>query len=277
MTRKVTWHIQQNTTMPRVISILDFFKYGGTDLEELANLCQVKSTVLKGVIFPFLRNIEILSKTSPTQLTEEGHIAADIQQIAPDFLGDFFHLQIYNLHHQDSLARFSWVYATIVQQLWLRKEVILSSEEKKRIVSEVISTASMKFALPENEIAFSGSSLTGVLNWLRSLSTSVLESDSNSERFCLRYFCPAPIFLKAVDAVYQQDSKTYGTKIFLREEIKNRICQMLLLDSSGLDNSLDDAKRTYNYDQGGCFDWGYQGGYGQWVMLTKSPEWRDLI
>jgi hypothetical protein len=52
---------------------------------------------------------------------------------------------------------------------------------------------------------------------------------------------------------------------------------MLLLDSTGLDNSLDTAKRTYNYDQGGCFDWGYQGGYGQWVMLTKSPEWKDLI
>lgn len=277
MGQKLTLHIQQNTTLERVTVILDFLRNQETDIECLAATCNLGVSVLQKVVFPFLRNLSILSKKNPPSLTTLGQVAAEIQQSNPDLLGDFLHLVIYHLYLEEPDKRFSWVYATVVQQLWLRKEVVLSPAEKKYIVGEVIETASQKFELPTSEIAFSDSSVAGVLNWLRSLSPPVLESEGKSSRFSRRYFCAAPILLKAVDTIYKQSGRTYGAKVLLREDIQERLCQMLLLDPSGLDNTLDNAKRTYDYDQGGFFDCGYEGGYGQWVMLTQSPEWTELL
>lgn len=277
MGQKLTLHVQQNTTLERVVAILDFVINQETDIEHLAATCHLRVSVLQKVVFPFLRNLSILSKKNPPSLTPLGQVAAELQQSNPDLLGDFLHLVIYHLYLEEPDKRFSWVYATVVQQLWLRKEVVLSPAEKKYIVGEVIETASQKFELPTSEIAFSDSSVAGVLNWLRSLSPPVLESEGKSSHFSRRYFCAAPILLKAVDAIYKQSGRTYGTKILLREDIQERLCQMLLLDPSGLDNTLDNAKRTYDYDQGSFFDCGYEGGYGQWVMLTQSPEWTELL
>lgn len=277
MGKRLTLHLQQNTTLERVAAILEFFNHQENDIEELAATCNIGVTVLQKLIFPFLRNISILSKTNPPELTPFGKVAAHIQQSNPDILGDFFHLQLYHLHREEPDKRFSYAYATVVQQLWLRKEVVLSPTEKKSLVGEVIAATAHKFELPASEIAFSDSSVTGVLNWLRGLSPTVIESEGKSENFSRRYFCAAPLLLKAVDKTYQQLQRTYGSKIFLRPEIQEQLCQMLVLDPSGLDSTLDNTKRTYDYDQGGFFDYGYEGGYGQWVMLTQSPEWSQLL
>ncbi len=277
MTKRLTIHLQQNTNLERVVAILEFLNSPQTDIEQLAAICQLGVTVLQKNVFPFLRNLSILDKKNPPGLTPLGKVAADIQQSNLSLLGDFLHLLLYQLHLEEPDKRFSWAYATVVQKLWLRKEVVLSPAEKKSLVSEVIETAAYKFELPYSEIAFSDSSVAGVLNWLRSLSPIVIESQGKYENFSRRYFCAAPVLVKAVDTTYKQLQRTYGVKILLREEIQERLCEMLMLDPSGLDGTLDNAKRTYDYDQGGFFDWGYEGGYGQWVMLTQSPEWSQLL
>ncbi len=277
MAKRLTLHLQQNTNLERVAAIVEFFSSQQTDIEQLAASCQLKPAVLQKNIFPFLRNIGIIDRKSIPGLTNLGKVAANIQQSNPDLFGDFLHLVIYQLHLEEPDKRFSWAYATVVQKLWLRKEVVLSPSEKKSLVGETIEAASQKFELPTSEIAFSDSSIVGVLNWLRSLSPPVIESEGKSENFSRRYFCVAPLMVKAVDTIYQQLQRTYGVKIFLREEVQERLCQMLLLDPSGLDGTLENAKRTYDYDQGSFFDYGYEGGYGQWVMLTKSAEWSQLL
>lgn len=277
MSNKLTLHIQQNTTLERVAIILDFLRNKETNFEQLGASCNLGLSVLQKVVFPFLRNLSIISKKNPPSLTPLGQVAAKIQESNPELLGDFLHLVIYNLHQEEAEKRFSWTYATVVQQLWLRKEVVLSPPEKKSLVGEVIEKAAVKFELPTSEIAFSDTSVAGVLNWLRSLSPSVIEPEGKYQNFSRRYFSAAPILLQAVDTIYKQRQRTYGVKIFLREEVQDAICQMLLLDPSGLDGSIDNAKCIYDYDQGGFFDCGYEGGYGQWVMLTKSPDWSELI
>lgn len=285
MGKRLTLHLQQNTTLERVIAIVEFCSQEKTDLDELGEACGLGASVLQKVVFPFLRSISILSKKSSPTLTDLGWIAAQIHQTNPAVLSEFFHSLIYNLHQQEPDKRFSWVYSTVVQQLWQRKEVVLSVMEKNSLVAQVIEVATEKFELPPDEIAFSSNSITGVLNWLRSLEPSVLESNSKAEHFKLRYFCAAPAIVKAVDTLYQEGDglrssggqRTYGVKIFLRENVQDALCQMLLLDRSGLPGVLDNAKATYDYDQGGFFDWGYEGGYGQWVMLSKSADWLELI
>ncbi|NEQ64883.1 MAG: hypothetical protein F6K21_05150 [Symploca sp. SIO2D2] len=275
--KRLTLHIQQNTTLVRVAAIIEVVNSPNPDIDILEDICNLKSSVLQKNVFPFLRSLAILDTNNPPKLTELGEIAVKIKQLNHDLLGDFFHLIIYCLHLERPDRRFSWAYATLAQKLWLRKEVVLSPAEKKALVGEVMETAAQNFELSTSEIAFSDSSIAGVLNWLRALTPKVIESEGKAELFTRRYFCTAPIFVKAVDSIYQQQQQTYGVKIFLREKVKDTICQMLLLDPTGLDGTLDNAKRTYDYDQGGFFDYGYEGGYGQWLMLTQSPEWEELL
>ena len=279
MGKRVTLHLQQNTTLERVAAILDFFNTDcPDDLEQVALTCNLGVSVLQKNVFPFLRNLSILEKCTKTPgLTPQGKIAAAILQENPDLLGDFFHSLLYKLHLEQPEKRFSWAYAMVVQKLWNRQEVVLSTAEKKSLVGETIEAASLKYQLPSSDIAFSDTSIAGILNWLRGLSPSVMESQGKSEVFSRRYFCAAPVVVKSVDTLYKQQGRTYGVKIFLKEDIKDTICQMLLLDPTGLEGSLDNAKRTYDYDCGGFFDWGYEGGYGQWIALNQSPEWTQLL
>lgn len=275
--KRLTLHIQQNTTLQRVAAILEVLNSQNPDINQLEDICNLKISVLQKNVFPFLRSLAILDTNNPPKLAELGEVAVKIKQLNYDSLGDFFHLIIYCLHLEQPDRRFSWAYATLVQKLWLRKQVVLSSSEKKALVGDIIETAAQNFKLSTSEIAFSDSSISGVLNWLRALIPNVIESEGKAELFTRRYFCTAPILIKAVDFIYQQQQLTHGVKIFLRENVKDIICQMLLLDPTGLDGTLDNAKRTYDYDQGGFFDYGYEGGYGQWVMLTQSPEWEQLL
>jgi hypothetical protein len=279
MGKRVTLHLQQNTTLERVATILDLLSTDPyEDLEQVALMCNLGVSVLQKNVFPFLRNLSILDKSTKTPgLTPQGKVAAAILQKNPDLLGDFFHSFIYQLHLGQPEKRFSWAYATVLQKLWDRQEVVLSTAEKKSLVGETIQAASLMYQQSSSNIAFSDTSIAGILNWLRGLSPSVIESQGKSEVFSRRYFCAAPIVVKSVDTLYKQQRRTYGVKILLKEEIKDTICQMLLLDPTGLEGSLDNAKRTYDYDCGSLFDWGYEGGYGQWITLTKSPEWTELL
>lgn len=279
MGKRVTLHLQQNTTLERVAAILEFFNTDPhEDLEQLALTCNLGVSVLQKNVFPFLRNLSILERNTKTPgLTPQGKVAAAILQENPDLLGEFFHLLVYQLHIEEPEKRFSWAYATVVQKLWARQEVVLSTAEKKSLVGETIEAASLQYQQPTSDIAFSDTSIAGILNWLRGLSPPVIASQGKPEVFSRRYFCAAPVVVKSIDTLYKQQERTYGVKIFLKEEVKDSICQMLLLDPSGLEGSLDNAKRTYDYDCGGFFDWGYEGGYGQWIALTQSPEWTQLL
>jgi len=275
--KRLSLHIQQNTNLERTAAIIDELNSLQPDIHQLEYVCQLNISVLQKNVFPFLRSLSILDKNSPPSLTLLGKVAANIKQSNSNLFGEFFHLIIYCLYLEQPDKRFSWAYATLVQQLWSRKEVVLSSAEKKSLVREVIETATKEFKLPNTEVVFSDNSIAGGLNWLRSLTPKVIETEGKNEVFTRRYFCTAPILIKALDSIYQQHQRTYGVKIFLRENVKDSICQMLLLDPSGLESTLDNAKRTYDYEQGGFFDYGYEGGYGQWVMLTQSPEWEQLL
>lgn len=275
--KKLSLHIQQNTNLARTAAIIEELNSPEPDLSHIEYACNLKLSVLQKNVFPFLRSLLILDKNSPPRLTLLGKVAANIKESNYNLFGEFFHLIIYCLHLEQPERRFSWAYATLVQQLWSRKEVVLSSVEKKSLVRDVIETAAKEFKLSKTEVVFSDNSIAGGLNWLRSLTPKVIESEGKEEVFTRRYFCTAPILIKALDYIYQQQQRTYGVKIFLRENLKDSICQMLLLDPAGLEGTLDNAKRTYDYEQGGFFDYGYEGGYGQWLMLTQSPQWEQLL
>jgi hypothetical protein len=289
MAKRLTLHLQQNTTLPRIRTILDFYdrqiealgedclSLDNLDLENLAMECGLSLSVLKKNVFPFLRNLKILESGYKFKLTDIGIQLINIENINPDLLGDFLHLLLYRQYIIDSQQRYSWAYRNVIQRLWQRQEVVLSTEAKKYLIGEIVEAAAQEFSLPVQNIAFSESSISGILNWLRYLNPSVIGVEQKMEKFQCRNFCAAPVTIAAINCLYQAFNRPYGTKIFIREEVKNQLSQMLIINPNSLDNTLENAKRTYDYDRGGIFDFGYEGGYGQWLTLLQHSEWEDLL
>lgn len=61
----------------------------------------------------------------------------------------------------------------------------------------------------------------------------------------------------------------YGVRMFLTPERIEQLCKLCVLDPSGLDNVLMMTKRTSDYDRGGIFDYGTEGGFGRWLLLAR--------
>jgi hypothetical protein len=273
-------HFEHSTNLERVaavISYLDQYPDQQEQLkEDIADQFDLKISTLNRTII-FLKNIRILkNQKKQNSLTTAGKIAATIQQKDSRFLGEFIHIAIYCLFQKDKNHKMAWVYQAVVNQLWLRQNVNLSTD-KKDIINSIASQASLTFKIPEEEFSFSNSSLSGLLKWVQSLDPPVIENKGSKSHFRCRYFCQAPVFIKAIDWLYEIEERNYGVKLFLRDDIKDKLCQLLLLHPDGLENVIGNTKNTYDYDTGGIFDWGYEGGYGQWVMLTHSPNWEELL
>jgi len=58
-------------------------------------------------------------------------------------------------------------------------------------------------------------------------------------------------------------------RMFLTPERIEWLSKLCVLDPSGLDNVLMMAKRVSDYDRGGVFDYGTEGGFGRWILLAR--------
>jgi hypothetical protein len=273
-------HFEHSTNLERVAAVISYLYHNPNQQENLkedvAYQFDIKASTLNRTLI-FLKNIGIIEEHKKYYvLKTSGQTAAAIQQKNETFLGEFLHSVIYQQFHVDHKHTMSWVYQAVINQLWIRQTVNISAN-KKDIINQIASQASSIFQIPEQDVAFSGSSLSGLLKWIQSLDPPVINIKNGKDYFQCRYFCKAPVFIKAVDWLYNIEQRNYGVKLFLRDDTKEKLCQILVLHPDGLENTLDNAKNTYNYDMGGIFDWGYEGGYGQWVMLSNSPNWEDLL
>lgn len=275
MSDKLTFHIQHNTTVLRVSAILDFIKSEKQNLKELQDICGLKSSVLKKVVFPFLRNIGIQGKG--LTLTDLGEVSYYLSQLHLEYLADFLHLQITQLFDHNQNKGFSWVYRLVCEQLWIRREVELSISEKRELVITITNLASDYFGLPKEDISLSVHSITGAINYLDFLRPDVIKDVEGGKIFCCRHFCDAPLVIKVVDWIYQIHNLTYGVKLNLQDDLKKQLCQTLLLYPHRLNDVLSNTKNTYDYDTGGIFDYGSTGKNDQWIMLSKSPEWMSIL
>jgi len=138
----------------------------------------------------------------------------------------------------------------------------------------VVQEAQQTLGIPEDRIAFSINSVRGALNWLGALSPQVVRplGRANSVSFSRRFYCEPATFLWAVDFLYRFEGKPYGVRLFLTPERVERLCKLCILDPSGLHNVLLYTKNRSDYDRGGVFDFGTEGGFGQWILLTRPCE-----
>ena len=217
-------------------------------------------------MLPMLYEIGLLNK--PLATTGLGKQIAQIEQQLPVLFPEAIHHLLYTIHIFKK-ARRSWAYAKVVDALWMSEERTLDGEAKSHLVGMVVEEASLEFDIPEEKIAFSHDSVRGVLNWLRALDPPVVIKEGKVDIFRRRHFCPVPSFLWAVDFLYRVTDTAYGVRLFLIPEHIERLCRACVLDPSGLDNVLMMTKRTSDYDRGGVFDYGTEGGFGRWILLTQ--------
>jgi len=264
---KIPFHIQHNTTPELLGLVLEKCHDGHSSTEDLARGLAVSVGTVQHVI-PFVRQIGLL-KEDKFSLTDEGRAYYHLARLSPTTLAEAMHHLLYTLHHFDSAKRFSWAYARVVDALWTTSERSLDSETMAELVWMVVEDATRTFDVTVEQIAFSRNSVRGVLNWLQALDPPTVTKEGKRLTFRRRFFCPVLTFLWTVDFLYRVSNAAYGVRMFLTAERIEALCRVCVLDPSGLENVLELAKRTSDFDRGGIFDYGTEGGFGRWILLAR--------
>jgi hypothetical protein len=267
MAKRLPFHVQQNLTPERLQAIVYAGADGTVDAAQLAMNCGLRMSVLEKIVLPFVRQLGLFDTTGMS-FTELGRRFYQLASQFPTLFPEAMHCLLYTAHAFDSGKRFSWAYARVVDTLWTRSECVIDGRAKAELVGLVVEEASEEFSMPIEKIAFSQDSIRGVLNWLQALQPPVVESAGKSDHFRRRYFCSSAMFLWAVDFVYRMHCIAHGARMFLTPERIEQICKLCVLDPSGLENVLMMTKRTSDYERGGVFDYGTEGGFGRWILLA---------
>jgi hypothetical protein len=268
MTAKaLPFHIQQNTTPEVLREILTLCHHGHVTASELAQELAISVGTVQHII-PLLRQAELL-EADRLALTDKGIAFRRLVHYSPPLLPEAMHHLLYTMHHFDATKRFSWAYARVVDTLWMSSERVPDGEMMAQVVGAVVEDAAQTFNVPVEKIAFSRDSVRGVLNWLQALDPPTVIRDGKRNTFRRRYFCPVTAFLWAVDFLYRVSNTSYGVPMFLTPEWTEVLCKICVLDPSGLENVLMMTKRTSDFDRGGIFDYGTEGGFGRWVLLSR--------
>lgn len=262
------FHIQQNLTPERLANILRSSSNGDIGIRCLVDACGLVHTVVERVILPFLRQIGLL-RAEDLCFTELAHKLHRLQETQSQLLPEAVHQILATSYVFNMSKRFSWAYARVVDLLWQRGEVRLESSTISQIVGQVVQDAVDVFGVSVEKVAFSADSVRGVFNWLRALEPAVIEDSGKTTIFKRRYFCPIVAFLWAVDFLYKTSDTPHGVRLFLSPERSDQLCRLCVLDPSGLHNVVMMAKRTTDYQRGGVFDTGTEGGFGRWILLAK--------
>lgn len=267
--KRLPFHIQQNLIPERLQAILCTAASGSGDTVRVASECGLSVSVLERVVLPFVRQLDLLDANG-LSLTGLGKQFYQLGVQSPlTMLAEGMHHLLYTMHHFDATKRFSWAYARVVDTLWMSSERVPDGEMMALVVGAVVEDAAQTFNVPVEKIAFSRDSVRGVLNWLQALDPPTVIRDGKRNTFRRRYFCPVTAFLWAVDFLYRVSNTSYGVPMFLTPEWTEVLCKICVLDPSGLENVLMMTKRTSDFDRGGIFDYGTEGGFGRWVLLSR--------
>jgi len=265
--KALPFHIQQNTSPDVLRAILARCVDRYITPRDLAQELGLSVGTVQHII-AFLRQMGFLEQNKVV-LTDIGIAFQRLDQKSQNLLPEAVHCLLYTGHTFDATKRFSWAYARVVDALWTKGDCMLNGQTMAELVGMVVDEALQEFDVPVEKIAFSHNSVRGVLNWLRALEPSVVESESKSNRFRRRHFCPPPVFLWAVDFIYRAQGTAHGVRVLLTPERVEQLCKLCVLDPSGLENVLMMTKRTSDYERGGIFDYGTEGGFGRWILLTR--------
>lgn len=259
-------HIHHNLSPHRLGVILSGIEQC-YDLATIAVQCGLSVSLLRKVLIPAVRQLGLL-EVSDLRLNDLGRQFLRLFARYPEWFPEAAHLWLYTAHIGGYAKGLSWAYAQIVDTFWTAHERVLNGLALAQLTGVVVERASQVFGIPTESIAFSDRSIRGALNWLQGLTPPVLFVRDGKKVFRRRFFCLEITFLWAVDSLYRFLSVPHGVRLSLSPEHLEQLCRVCLLDPSGTDNVLLAVKRFSDYNRGGLFDFGTEGGLGRWILLA---------
>jgi hypothetical protein len=154
-------------------------------------------------------------------------------------LPEFVHFLYYSSWDLDQDKRFSWSYRTVCNTLWSTSPCTIDRDYLVNLVTqEAIEAFSLK------DISFSTSSVAGILNWLVALQPPCITSQGRERMFLRRSHCSVELFALALGHVYQleRDGNVFLT---LTTQLRERICQICLVDPEVIDEMFDQTETCF--------------------------------
>ena len=160
-----------------------------------------------------------------------------------------------------------WTYRTVVDLLWERAPVRITSALKRQLVEEVLARVGQDFAgmsgFNPDHVSIGPMTVDGVLCWLEGLSLPALESGS----LVRRQTCPPALLVLALAAVARCTGVIPGVDFRLSPEHRAILCRSCFIEPTVLDRMLEWTVST----QPRLLRWGtLVSTYGRQLVLART-------
>lgn len=212
-----------------------------------------------------LRDLGFVERPASTQvglrLTPLGRQLADVAARDPLLLGELVHQRHWWLWSPERGGpAFAWAYTTVARTLWADAP---AEVDRDRLVAAVIDAAEQRFGL--DAVSFSGSSVLGVLHWLRTLRPPCMAGS----RFQRRLVCPPEALVITLAGCQARAGLPSGVPVRLDARTRTLACQALLLEEASLDEAIATAEESLGMVR--------QSGDGRDLLLIGRPLFAGLI
>lgn len=272
-----TYHNAKPSYLKEIIKILEPNKSYTKEeiLESVTNRgysVATKESVLNENL-TLMRSLSLLTseKKENNELTGKGIIFKKILDTNPQIFSDILHYIYYSTYDlcDQSIVR-SWSYKTVSDLMWSKDTFVIDESTKKDIAAKVSSIAETKPNFGKT-ISFSSKSVDGVLNWLEDLYPTLIHVNNTEKKFILRKFCPPPLFILALDYLYNEplNKIEYKIPLILTDEKIENICKICQLSKTSFDDVLELTVESFSIIH-------EEGGWERRLMLDQKPDLLEI-
>lgn len=229
-----------------------------------------------------LKKMDILE--TATSLTDQGKQLVKVMYHDLRLFGNILHHLFYTRDRIDAAQGVpieqremsSWTYGAVVDYLIDNTPVhpVSTKRAREEIAEAIFEQAQQELSSIRDEISIGPRSISGVFQYLRELSPSVLDevqhtNSAMEEKFQIRSFAPAEMLLVAIDSLYKESNTEYGTALILNNDNIETLCRTLVLDESGFNEVLEWAREFDHLE--------VSTGMAKQVRLSDPINYDDLI
>ena len=263
----LNFHVRHEVKPDRVWGVLEAIHEGF----EYDHITQADRQVSR------LRQLDLLTQSSESALTEKGKYLYQLGTTKPDVLGDILHFLHYTQWSQADPATNTmfYTYRAYCDLLHDKGTVELTNDTREEFTAEINAKISTEFDTYASEwakgsVSLSVNSLRGVEHWLANMSPAAIDETT----FSSRHFCVSELFVLALGFVTIQSSSELGVDQLMTPEKRELISRICLLDDSDFIQTLDWILPAYpEIVQPGTS----AGSYGRFVRVMKIPTIEDII
>jgi hypothetical protein len=265
----INFHVRHEVQPERVWGVLDAL----ANENEYNHITQYDRQLSR------LRQLDLVEKQNPIQLTENGIELHRIGVKRLDIAWDIMHFLHYTQWRQSNPIKNTmfYTYKKYCDLLYSQHNVEIGLQ-RNSFAAEIISLISSEeyfsqegSILMKGAVSLSTNSLLGVEYWLSKLSPEVITGDGN---FTIRHYCSPELLLLALGYVSVITETQLGLEQLLSDERRTFLCQICLIEDEVLDQMLDWLFPEYpEFFQPGTSI----GSYGRFIRVMKTPSLKDLL